>query len=166
VERKGSRPLSRVLLNDLVLSTRFPARMIDVAVSIDGGRVMEFPGDGIVVATPLGSTAYSLSAGGPIVHPALEAFVVTPICPHTLWARPLLAPASQEIEIRLERQTEGLVHGDGFVLAPLRPGDRVVVRRSKSDARLVQLGTRSPYERLRVKLHWGSAKGLDAPRAG
>lgn len=145
----------RLLVNDLVLSARVPGRMIDVRVSISGERVLEFPGDGVLVSTPLGSTAYLLSAGGPIAHPGLDALILAPVCPHTLWIRPLVLPASETVEIAVARDGEGLVHGDGFVIGPVGPRDRVIVRRSRASVHLVNLGIRSPYARLREKLHWG-----------
>ena len=157
IERKGRRSVSAILLNDLVVSTRIPARMIDLRMSVDGERVLEFPGDGLILSTPLGSTAYSLSAGGPILHPSIEAIAITPICPHTLWLRPLIVPPDARIELSLFRKAEGLVHGDGFVLSPLGLSDRVHVRRAAEGVRLIHLGARTPYAQLREKLQWGTA---------
>ena len=141
-------------LNDVVLTKASLARMIDLEVRAAGADVAAYHADGLIVATPTGSTAYSLSAGGPILLPELEAFVLTPICPHTLSQRPIVLPQSSEIGIR-SRSGEVQLTVDGQAGLALREGDFVRIRRSEHPLHLVVSPFRNPFEILREKLGWG-----------
>jgi NAD+ kinase len=156
--REG-RELGRYLaLNDAVLTKAAAlARMIDLDTRADGAPVTTYHADGLIVATPTGSTAYSLSAGGPILLPELEAFVLTPICPHALTQRPIVLPASAEIEIAVRtRGGDVQLTVDGQEGLALREDDRVRVRRSAHFLRLMVSPFRSRFEILREKLRWGA----------
>jgi len=154
---RGRRSVARlVVLNDAVIAKSALARMIDLQVSIDGDEVTTYRGDGLIVSTPTGSTAYSLSAGGPIIHPEMTALLIAPICPHTLTMRPLVVPAGARIEVTLAtRDSEVYLTLDGQVGHPLRGGDRVLVRRGAEPVLMVRSRRRSHYEVLRRKLRWG-----------
>jgi len=143
-------------LNDAVLTQADLARMIDLETRAGGNQVATYHADGLIVATPTGSTAYSLSAGGPIVLPELEAFLLTPICPHTLTQRPLVLPHSSQIEICVRSRNEVQLTVDGQEGIALREGDVVSVRRSDHPVRLIASPFRSRFEILREKFHWGT----------
>jgi len=154
---RAGEELGRYLaLNDAVLTKADLARMIDLETRAGGSQVTTYHADGLIVATPTGSTAYSLSAGGPIVLPELEAFVLTPICPHTLTQRPLVLPHSSQIEICVRSRDEVQLTVDGQEGIALRPGDVVAVRRSDHPIRLIASPFRNRFEILREKLHWGT----------
>ncbi|MGA8074810.1 MAG: NAD(+)/NADH kinase [Candidatus Acidiferrales bacterium] len=143
-------------LNDAVVNQAALARLMDFDVHIDGNHVARYRADGIIVATPTGSTAYSLAAGGPIVLPEIHAFVITPICPHMLTNRPLVIPDSSRIEIAPEQQGEPVhLTLDGQVGFQLQPGDRVMIERAKTRVQLVRAAGKSYFEVLRSKLGWG-----------
>lgn len=143
-------------LNDAVVNQAALARLMDFDVHVDGSHVGRYRADGIIVATPTGSTAYSLAAGGPIVMPDIHAFVITPICPHMLTNRPLVIPDSSRIEIAPEQQGEPVhLTLDGQIGFQLQPGDRVVIERARTRVRLVRAAGRSYFEVLRSKLGWG-----------
>jgi NAD+ kinase len=144
-------------LNDAVVRAAPVFRLVDIGLSIDGESVMTYRGDGLIIATPVGSTAHSLSAGGPILPPNAHMFVVTPICPHTLTQRPLVDSAHKVYEIT--PQGDGLstmLVIDGQVQVPLRSGDRVSIRRGKTPFPMVRLPGHSFYRTLRDKLGWGA----------
>ena len=150
-------------LNDAVVRAAPIFHLVDIGLSIDGESVMTYRGDGLIIATPVGSTAHSLSAGGPILPPNAHMFVVTPICPHTLTQRPLVDSAHKVYEIT--PQGDGLstmLVIDGQVQVPLRSGDRVTIRRGKTPFPMVRLPGHSFYRTLRDKLGWGAlpAAGL------
>lgn len=154
--RGGRVVASQTVLNDVVIAKSALARMIELEVAIDGDDVTRSRADGLIVSTPTGSTAYSLSAGGPIIHPEMAALLVAPICPHTLTLRPLVVPASSEIEVTLATpDSEVFLTLDGQVGHPLRGGDRVRVRRGAQPVLMVRPRRRSYYEVLRRKLRWG-----------
>ncbi len=144
-------------LNDIVLQRHGTGRMVDFETYIAGSYVNTHSGDGLIVATPTGSTAYALSCGGPIVEPALDAVVLVPICPHTLSDRPLVIPSKHEIEIRLlgysDSQAEVVV--DGRVLGDLQPLDRLLIGESEKRVTLIHPPGYDYYDILRSKLHWG-----------
>jgi NAD+ kinase len=143
-------------LNDAVVSTTGISRMIRLKVKLSDTPVGRYRADGVIVATPTGSTAYSMAAGGPIVYPEMEAFILTPICPFTLSNRPTVVPASEQLEIEVEEdQRTGLaLTVDGQETMPLAPGDRVSIRRAARKALIVRSDRRGFYEVLRTKLHW------------
>jgi NAD+ kinase len=155
---RGRRLIARHhLLNDVVLNKSALARIIDIDIDIDGKFVTRYRADGLIVCTPTGSTAYSLSAGGPIIHPDMRSFCITPICPHTLTNRPLVVPSHVRIDLRLKRNTEEDVYLtlDGQLGFPMKPGDRVEVRRSRHTIRLLQVPGKPFFDVLRSKLKWG-----------
>jgi NAD+ kinase len=132
-------------------------RLMEITMAIGGTRVGVFKADGLIVATPTGSTAYSLSAGGPIAHPLLDALIATPICAHKLSIRPLIFPAYETLELRPDAVGgEACLSVDGQVSVELHPGESVRVGRAERSSCFVQLGTRSFYEVLREKLKWGA----------
>ena len=141
-------------MNDVVLERSAHPRMIGFEMIVRDQFVFRMRGDGLVLATPAGSTAYALSAGGPIVHPAIDAITVVPVCPHTLSNRPIVVPADREIQLRLvELPMSAALNLDGVELVQLEEGDRVVVRKG-GGITLVYLPERHYFEVLRSKLHW------------
>ncbi len=143
-------------LNDAVLNKGAVARMIDVDLHIDGGFVCKYKSDGLIISTPTGSTAYSLAAGGPIIYPLVEAFVITPICPHTLTNRPLVIPDTAAVEVDFRAGEESVfLTLDGQLGVELKPGDHVAVRKAAHKLRLVRPAKRTYFEILHTKLKWG-----------
>lgn len=143
-------------LNDVVVDKGAVSRAIDVVVIINGEYVNTVVADGLILATPTGSTAYSLSAGGPIVTPTLEAMIVAPICPHTLSNRSMVLSSDDRVSIEVRADHPGMVFTvDGQESHPLQSGDRVDIRRAPYSINLINCGTRSFYEVLRTKLKWG-----------
>lgn len=150
-------------LNDAVVHKGGLARLLRVRVWVDGDEVGQYSADGIIVSTATGSTAYSLSAGGPILHPGLDALVATPICPHTLAIRPLVVRADSTIAIDILSGMEGsLVTVDGQSGGDLAHGDRVTIRRSPNDVRLLRLPDGNFFTVLRQKLRWGDVRPDEA----
>ena len=144
------------VLNDVVINKAALARIIEIEAKLDGLFVNSFRADGLIVATPTGSTAYNLSAGGPIVYPSMNAVVITPICPFTLSNRPIVVPDQAVIELKLENENEGVVLTlDGQTGYPMKAGDRVVIRKSRTTFNLVEPSNRNYFEVLRDKLQWG-----------
>jgi NAD+ kinase len=144
-------------LNDVVVTKSALARIIDLRIEVDGRLVARYRSDGLILSTPTGSTAYNLSAGGPIAYPTLPVILITPICPHTLTHRPLVVPDSSLVEVRLETpDQEVYLTVDGQEGTTLAPPDRVRVRSSQAHAHLVRISGRSFYDSLRSKLRWGS----------
>jgi len=144
-------------LNDVVMQKLVTGRMLDFETHLDGTYVNTHAGDGIVVASPTGSTAYALSCGGPIIEPHLDVLVVAPICPHTLSDRPIVVSARAEIEVKLlERpDTRAQVTCDGTVLGELEPGDRLTIKAASERITLLHPAGHDYYKLLRSKLHWG-----------
>jgi NAD+ kinase len=156
VERGGRAVATYRVLNDVVLNNGALARISDYTVRVDGRRVSTYRSDGFIVATPTGSTAYNLSAGGPIVSPALPALVLTPICPHTLTHRPILVPDTAPVEICLESKNgEVYLTLDGQQGVELEEGDVVRVAKAPRRVLLVRSPERDFFQVLRSKLHWG-----------
>ena len=144
-------------LNDAVITQGTVSRIIELNASADGQHLAVYKGDGLILATPTGSTAYSLSAGGPVVDPSMQAIIVTPISPHTLSVRPLVLPDSAEIDLRLSEATEEAVLTlDGQEWRTIEPGDRVVVTKSSHRASIADVDGHGFFEVLRSKLHWGA----------
>jgi NAD+ kinase len=152
--REGAVLRSWLALNDAVVSSAV-ARLIEIEARADGRLVSTYHADGLIVSTPTGSTAYSLSAGGPILLPSLAAFVLTPICPHTLTQRPLVLPDEAELEIAPRAATPARLTVDGQEGEELAAGDRVRVRRSPHPVSLLVAPERSRFDVLRAKLRWG-----------
>ncbi len=142
-------------LNDLVLSRARHGRVIRVSVQIDDDYVSDFICDGLIVSTPTGSTAYNLSASGPIIHPQMENIILNPICPHTLTNRPLIIPASSRIILQVESDEECILTADGQEkITNLHREDRAVIKKSEESTRLIIPRDLSFYEILRTKLQW------------
>ena len=152
VERGGRQFFADFVLNDICLNGVI--KMIDITVYGDGRKITAFSGDGIVVATPTGSTAYSLSAGGPIVEPDAENLIVTPVCPHVLWAKPYVLAAERVVTIELGKLKgkSACLSTDGSDPIYLKPFDRITVRRSILRTRLIRFARQSFYERVSEKL--------------
>lgn len=144
------------VLNDVVINKAALARIIEIDVSLNGLYVNSFRSDGLIVSTPTGSTAYNLSAGGPIIYPSMNAVVVTPICPFTLTNRPIVVPDDARIELQLLNENEGVVLTlDGQIGYTMEGGDRVIIRKSRTTFNLVQPQNRNYFDVLRNKLKWG-----------
>jgi NAD+ kinase len=156
VESPGG-PLTYLGLNEIAVQTGPPFHMIDLELSLDGETVSRYSGDGLIVSTPVGSTAHSLSAGGPILGQELDAFVITPICPHALSSRPVVESADKVYTIQIKRATPGITLViDGQAQVPLSAEHRVTVRKAPVTFGLVKVPGRSYYQTLRDKLHWGT----------
>jgi NAD+ kinase len=154
--REGQKIEQQVALNDAVINKTALARMLDFDVYVDGAQVGRYRADGLIVATPTGSTAYSLAAGGPIVHPHLDAFVITPICPHMLTNRPLVIPDTAHVEVDIAAAEEPVyLTLDGQIGFQLQSRDRVKIERSADRAAFVQSPGKTYFEVLRSKLRWG-----------
>ncbi len=143
-------------LNDVVINKSALARIIEIEARMDGHLISGFRADGLIVSTPTGSTAYNLSAGGPVVYPSMNALIITPICPFTLSDRPIVVPDDALIELRLRTPKEEVVLTlDGQVGVPIHPEDRVLIRKSRTTFKIVQPTNRNYFEVLREKLRWG-----------
>ncbi len=156
VVRRGRSVAEFLGLNDTVITAAGIAKIIRLTLSVDSGSLGRYRADGIIVATPTGSTAHSAAAGGPILAPEMDAMIVNPICPFTLSHRPLVIPGSETIRIEVEEQqrSDVLLTVDGQLVLPLSAGDVVTVGRSPHRARIVCSRSRSFYEVLRSKLNW------------
>lgn len=144
------------VLNDVVINKSALARIIEIEAFLNRQFVNSFRADGLIVSTPTGSTAYNLSAGGPVIFPSMNAVVVTPICPFTLSNRPIVVPDSAEIELILKTDHEEVALTlDGQVGFPLQAGDRVVIQKSGTTFNLIQPSNRNYFDVLRDKLRWG-----------
>ena len=148
---------SGLALNEVVAANGPLSRVLHLRTFIDGKYVTTYAADGIIIATPTGSTAYSLSAGGPLVHPDLQTLLVVPICPHTLTARALLVPPNSEVMIVIERDPHDMVRVtiDGQLGFPLQAEDEIHVRRAPHQAKFLSVGGADFYDKLQSKLHWG-----------
>src|SRR5436190_3924435 len=155
---------SRVVLNDVVFTKAALSRIIELTISVGENLVTKVKADGLIVATATGSTAYNLAAGGPIVHPRVDALVLTPIAPHTLTNRPIVVPAGEVIEVRptiADASDEIFVTYDGQSGYPLHAGDVVRIRRSAHALQLIKAPERNYFELLRDKLKWGERGGRE-----
>jgi NAD+ kinase len=153
--RGEQRIASHEALNDVVLTKAEIARMIDLEVYVDHHFVCVYKADGLIVSTPTGSTAYSLSAGGPIMFPSVAATAITPICPHTLTNRPVIVPDESEIQVVVLYNSPTYLTIDGQVGEILESGDRIICRRSKHCISLVRPPDMMFFDVLRKKLKWG-----------
>ena len=144
------------VLNDVVVNKSALARIIEIETYLNNQFLNRFRADGLIVSTPTGSTAYNLSAGGPIIFPSMNAVVITPICPFTLSNRPIVVPDDSVIEVRLMTKNEEVALTlDGQVGFPLQAGDRALIRKSNATFNLVQPANRNYFDVLRDKLKWG-----------
>ena len=154
--REGEDHPAVPFLNDVVINKGALARIIDIETSIGGQFLTSYRGDGLIVATPTGSTAYNLSAGGPILHPSLKTILITPICPFTLTNRPVILQDDAVIDIRLlSKASEVWLTFDGQVGYPLKVGDLVRVQKAVKSIRLIKSPFKNYFEILRTKLKWG-----------
>jgi len=148
------------VLNDVVINKEAVARIIDLEIYIEGSHVTTYKADGIILSTPTGSTAYSLSAGGPIVHPALPVTIITPICPHTLTNRPLVVSNEMKVEIKITSQEpDTYLTLDGQIGIRLKAGDVIEVRKSDTVVKLIKSPFRDYFTILKTKLMWGERYG-------
>jgi NAD+ kinase len=155
VSRQGERLVEYVALNDMVITKSAMSRIIRLEVAVDAQLATSYRADGLIVSTPTGSTAYCLSAGGPIVFPTMDAMVLTPICSHTLTNRPIVLPASQRIEVSLLSDQDVMLTADGQVGFALKQFDAVEIRRATPRIRLLRFPQKHFFSVLRTKLKWG-----------
>ena len=156
VYRQGERTAEYRVFNDVVINKGALARIVELAVYIDDEYVTSYRADGLIVSTPTGSTAYCLSAGGPILFPTMQALVLIPICPHTLTNRPLVLPEGVKVQVVLDSEKEDVyLTLDGQVGFALRYQDTVEIRRSEREITLIASPKKSFYQILRTKLKWG-----------
>jgi NAD+ kinase len=156
VIRNGQPLCEYAALNDVVITKAAMSRIIDLSVSVEGRYATAYRADGLIISTPTGSTAYSLSAGGPILFPTMDAVVLTPICSHTLTNRPIVLPASVRLEVTLLTEAPDVVLSvDGQPGPPVTAGDMVHIRRAGARIRLIRDPRKSYFEVLRTKLKWG-----------
>jgi len=154
--RNGKIVGSQCVLNDAVLNKGSLARMMSFRLQVDGFDAATIQADGLIVATPTGSTAYSLSAGGPILHPALDAWVISPICPHSLTLRPTVVPSALRVTITVGDTEDAHLTLDGQLEYPLKPGDRVELHKAEADLILLQNPALPFFRVLQQKLHWST----------
>lgn len=156
VVRKGKTVGRFLALNDVVVKNGVTARVIRLKLEVNNQYVATYVGDGLIISTPTGSTAYSLAASGPIVHPDLSLIILSPICPHTLALRPLIISSKDTIKIRVETDhDEVILTMDGQENIPLKLGDLVQVRKAKERLKLIVPEKKSYYQVLRTKMKWG-----------
>jgi len=162
VYRDGKKFKTFLALNDAVINQGNFARLIELSVTIDQRKMIRFKADGVIVATTTGSTGHSLSAGGPIIHPSLSAFIMTPICPSALTTKPIVIPNNRQLNIKIETERRysdndiGLTL-DGQVILPLKYSDEIKIRKSSRRANLVRITNKRYYKMLRTKIGWGKA---------
>ncbi|HTT09236.1 MAG TPA: NAD(+) kinase [Gammaproteobacteria bacterium] len=158
LERGGRVVTESHALNDVVIQKWSTARLITLGTTIDGQLLHNQRSDGMIIATPTGSTAYAVSGGGPILHPRLPAWVIVPICPHTLTQRPIVVADSSRIEVTIHTRNldDAHLNCDGEDLCALEPGDRVAITKHNRSIRLIHPAGHDHYATLRAKLHWGT----------
>lgn len=154
----AGRQIRRTALNDIVISRGVVSRLIELDVEVDGDPLTRYRGDGLIVSSPTGSTAYSLAAGSAVVYPTADVFALTPICPHTLSNRSLILPLNAIIRVQaISPRPTTILSADGEVVSELEAGELVTIRRSRRTVRLMHLSDSSFFEALRRKLHWRGA---------
>ena len=154
--RDGEQIASGRVLNDVVINKAALARIIEIEVNLNKQYVNSFRADGLIISTPTGSTAYNLSAGGPIIYPSMNAVVLTPICPFTLTNRPIVVPDDSEIELFLKNENEGVILTlDGQIGYQMQSKDKVLIRKSQTAFNLIKPPNRNYFDVLRNKLKWG-----------
>ncbi|MBI1820776.1 MAG: NAD(+)/NADH kinase [Nitrospirae bacterium] len=159
VDRQGKKIAHSHVLNDVIINKGALAKMIKLEIYSNGHFLSSLRGDGLIVSSPTGSTAYSLSAGGPILYPSVDALILTPICPHTLTQRPIVIPSEMKLEIILKSKEEGaMVTFDGQVGFSLRLEDQIHIEKSEAKTQLIRSPGLSYFDVLRNKLHWGEGK--------
>jgi NAD+ kinase len=160
LSRGGEILMEERVLNDVVISKSALARLARVRTEIDGRYLTTYTGDGLIIATPTGSTAYSMAAGGPVVHPAIEAILLTPICPFTLTNRPLILPDGVQITVRLDPRSSGdiMMTCDGQSGHALHHGDTLCVVRAEAPVRMITLPDQRYFDVLKAKLRWSGER--------
>jgi len=149
------RPISLSALNDIVISRGAVSRLIELEVSVNGKELTSYRSDGLIVSSPTGSTAYSLSAGGPIISPGADVFAITPVCAHALSNRAVIISLTSVVRVKvLSKDMQTIIAADGQIQASLAAGDSVTIRRSRRLARLLHPGETSFFDTVRQKLHW------------
>ena len=159
----GNERSERVVVNDVVLQRAPDKRMSHVFAHYDGALLADYFGDGLIVSTPLGSTAYNLAAGGALLHPELSALILTPMCPHTLSLRPLVLPAGGMLELRIEGEDTLTITMDGEGTTNLNGGDVVQLRKSAAPLTLIAHPSRSYFDTLRLKFDWSKRTTVSRP---
>ena len=155
--RNGEKVEDHNVLNDVVINKGAVARVINLQVLVDGQYMTSYRADGLIIATPTGSTAYSLSAGGPIIHPSMHTLVLSPICPFTLTNRSILIPDQSIIQVKLAAEYDDVrVTLDGQEGYDMRAGDILEIKKTKTSLQLIRGPNKNYYQILRDKLHWGS----------
>lgn len=160
---RGQKREERTVINDVVLQRAPEDRMAHVYAYCDGALVADYFGDGLIVSTPLGSTAYTLAAGGALMHPELDSLIFTPLCPHTLSLRPLTVPAGGVIELRVEGDDALALTMDGQSTSSVKGGDYVEIRKAPVPLTLVAHPTRSYFDTLRLKFDWSKRTTVSRP---
>ena len=157
VEREGEEIANHLVLNDVVINKGALARIVDLETMVNGYKLTTYKADGLIISTPTGSTGYTLSSGGPIIHPAMHCFVLTPICPHTLTNRPLVVSDDSMVMVTVRSLPDEEVYLtlDGQVGVELQCGDQIQVRRARHAAQLVMSSEKDYFAILRTKLKWG-----------
>lgn len=157
---RGEREIFReTVLNDVVITQDAQVRLANIQTEIDGQHLTTYRADGLIVATPTGSTAYSLAAGGPVIHPAVAGFIMTPICPFTLTNRPLIIPDHARVGIRVkEKKADIRVTFDGQTNCPLGEEDVLIIRKSRHPVRMIVVPGQNYYDVLKTKLHWSGGR--------
>jgi len=155
IQKKTGKKISFIAFNDVVITSPEPSKMVKVNASIDGERFNSYTGDGLIISTPTGSTAYNLSAGGPILYPLTQAFIITPVLAHSLAnQRPLVVPADFSIELDAEKY-RAIASIDGQEIYELEEGDTLYIGGAKTGATLIHRKEHNYFSVLREKLHWG-----------
>jgi NAD+ kinase len=159
--REGAKVASFWAMNDATVSAQGIAKLIGFGISMGNSSLVRYRADGVIVATPTGSTAYNLAAGGPVLHPEMEAMIVNPVCPFTLSNRPLVVPADEAVEITMEEghRTGSMLTVDGQMTFTLRPGDKIRISGAPKKARIHVTKGFAFYELLRTKLEWSGGPG-------
>ncbi|RJQ13889.1 MAG: NAD(+)/NADH kinase [Nitrospiraceae bacterium] len=155
VYRGGRRIVRHNALNDVVMNKSALSRMFELDIRINNQYVSTFRADGLIISTPTGSTAHSLSAGGPILYPTLESFLMTPICPHTLTSRPIVLPDTFVLEAAIKSGDDVYLTVDGQVGFPLKVNDKIIIKKADYKAKFLILHDRDYFQILRTKLKWG-----------
>lgn len=159
IRRDGGRVMDVVAFNDVSVNKGAEGSLIELEVRVNNQYVYDLRADGLIIASPTGSTAYAMSAGGPIVHPSLSVFSLVPVCPHTLSNRPIIVSSESTLEILVQRAADARAHFDSHSHCELKEGDRVLIRRFPGTIRLLHPSNHDYYHMLREKLHWSEAPG-------
>lgn len=159
IRREGRQTIRETVLNDVVINKDALARLARITTEIDGKYLTTYTGDGLIIATPTGSTAYSLAAGGPVIHPSVEGIILTPICPFTLTNRPLIIPESSVIRTQLcEKATDIMLTFDGQKGVEIMGNDEIIIRKSDHPIQMIILPNQNYFDVLKAKLRWSGGR--------